>query len=189
MQSEASSGSEHLNSLGFSATRLGQSNWKAQGTFLHPHKTAAVPDTACVSRDVGLVSWKQTRLPCWWGAQGTAEAWLYCPVWLCTTGKTKTPTCASYTDQMEGQSLELKFANGQSYSSWKCSTPVKAKHFQCQVLLVTAMTLTSNVWALDSRLLLTCWNCFGYKMEWKSTSCEFQCSLWKYSAYRGSRYF
>lgn len=49
-------GVEHLNSLGFSATHLGHSNWKAQGSFLHPPKIAAVPDAGCVSSDVRLVS-------------------------------------------------------------------------------------------------------------------------------------
>ena len=56
MQSEASWGFEHLNSLGFSVTCLEQSNWKAQGTFLPPHKIAAVLDTVCVGSGVRLVS-------------------------------------------------------------------------------------------------------------------------------------
>lgn len=49
-------GFEYLNSPGFSATGLGHSNCKAQRTFPHPHRIAALPDAACVSSGVRLVS-------------------------------------------------------------------------------------------------------------------------------------
>lgn len=49
-------GFEHLDALGFSATCLGHCNCKAQRTFAHPHRIAAVPDAVCVSSRVQLVS-------------------------------------------------------------------------------------------------------------------------------------
>ena len=177
--------------MGFSATCLGQSKRKAPGTLLQPHKVAAVPDNACKRWcRVGKLSADSYSPP---GAghracRSVALTASAAPGLLAVRnwGDNKPHV---HSDQMGNQTLESKFANGQPYSSCKCSIPVKAKHFQCQVLLVTAMMLTPNMWAPASRLLRTCHNRLMYKKGWESTSWEFQCSLWKCSAYKERRYF
>jgi len=153
--------------MGFSATCLGQSKRKAPGTLLQPHKVAAVPDNACKRWcRVGKLSADSYSPP---GAghracRSVALTASAAPGLLAVRnwGDNKPHMCTQTKWETKPWSQNLQMASPIVAASVR-SIPVKAKHFQCQVLLVTAMMLTPNMWAPASRLLRTCHNRLMYK--------------------------
>lgn len=100
-----------------------------------------MPDTVCRQRcHIGDLKADKISLPLWGPGNGRHLA---LPTRVATrllavrSWGDKKPACAS-TQTKWSQTLEIKFENRQSRSGWKCSSPVKAKHSQRQVLLAMA---------------------------------------------------